>query len=167
MQLPTSKLKLLHNIRGSHRKFRIEAATIPAAQYRVTAIISQEPRLHTNAATVLVDLILWNTMILQLASDRTSGHSASFYTADSMVNRVERLSAVFQRRFEGSGLCDLESLLTKGQDRVIDCVEQHSDASLFDPSISPMMTLGRKIQFFTSTAYDDALLKLRQWKRII
>ena len=30
-----------------------------------------------------------------------------------------------------------------------------------------MKTLGRKIQFFTSTAYDDALSRLRQWKQVL
>ena len=167
MKLPTTKQELLDKVRASHRKLGVEAATIPASHYRHTAMIWQEPRLHTNAAMVLVDVIVWNTMILQFAHDRTPGPSASFYSPSAMAQRAERLSAGFQRRFAGRGLRELEAMLTEGQDRVLDCVAHHSNASLFDPALSPMKTLGRKIQFFTSTAYDDALSRLRQWKQVL
>ena len=91
MKLPTTKQELLDKVRASHRKLGVEAATIPASHYRHTAMIWQEPRLHTNAAMVLVDVIVWNTMILQFAHDRTPGPSASFYSPSAMAQRAERL----------------------------------------------------------------------------
>ena len=88
MKLPTTKQELLDKVRASHRKLGVEAATIPASHYRHTAMIWQEPRLHTNAAMVLVDVIVWNTMILQFAHDRTPGPSASFYSPSAMAQRA-------------------------------------------------------------------------------
>lgn len=42
------------------------------------------------------------------------------------------------------------------------CVAHHSNASLFNPAVSPMRPSGARPSFFTSTAYDDALSKLRR-----
>ena len=167
MKLPTTKQELLDKVRTSHRKLEEVTATVPADHYRRIAMIWQEQRHQTSAAMILVDVILWNTMILQLAHDQTPGPSASFFSADTMIKRAEGLSGMFQRRFANRDLCELETMLAEGQNRVLDIVAHHSDVRLFDPTTSPMQTLGRRIQFFTATAYDDALSKMRQWKQVM
>ena len=65
MKLPTTKQELLDKVRTSHRKLEEVTATVPADHYRRIAMIWQEQRHHTSAAMILVDVILWNTMILQ------------------------------------------------------------------------------------------------------
>ncbi|WP_176512826.1 ClbS/DfsB family four-helix bundle protein [Pseudomonas ceruminis] len=127
MKLPTTKQELLDKVRTSHRKLEVVTATVPADHYRHIAMIWQEQRRHTSAAMILVDVILWNTMILQLAHVHTPGPSASFFSADTMIKRAEGLSGMFQRRFANRDLCELETMLAEGQNRVLDIVAHHSD----------------------------------------
>lgn len=167
MKPAASRQELLHNIHARHRRFRVEIATIPAGHFRRTVCLWQDHGLHADAAMVLIDVILWNTMILQFANDLSSGPFASYYRADAMLSRVDRLSSSFQRRFAASSLHELEALTTVGQARIVDSVARHSESSLFDPSLGAIKTLGGKIQCFTCMAYADALSKLRRWKQVM
>lgn len=167
MKPPASRQELLCNIHARHRQFRLEIATIPASHFRQAVRLWPEHGLHADAAMVLTDVILWNTMILQFANDLSSGPLASYYRADAMLSRVDHLSSLFQRHFAASSLHELEALTMVGQARIVDSVARHSEASLFDPSVGPIKTLGGKIQCFTCMAYADALSKLRRWKQVM
>ncbi|WP_088138139.1 ClbS/DfsB family four-helix bundle protein [Achromobacter xylosoxidans] len=167
MKLPASRQELLRNICDRHRQFRIEAATIRASLYRKTAEVGHARRLHTDAATVLIDVMLWNTMILQLAAAGTRGAGAPYYSREAVLDRVGRLARPFRRDFTACTLHNLHELTRLGQERVVGCVARHSDAALFAPSGERAETLGGQLQIFTGMAYANALSKLRAWKQAV
>ena len=167
MKLPASRQELLRNIRDRHRQFRIETATIRASLYRKTAEVGHAHRVHIDAATVLIDVILWNTMILQFAAAGTREAGASYYSREAMLERVGRLAHAFRRDFTGRSLHDLHELIRLGQERVVSSVELHSEVALFAPSGGGAETLGGQLQIFTCMAYANALSKLRAWKQVV
>ncbi|WP_447917512.1 ClbS/DfsB family four-helix bundle protein [Achromobacter aegrifaciens] len=167
MKLPASRQELLRNLRDRHRQFRIEAATIRPSLYRKTAEVGQAHRMPIDAATVLVDVMLWNTMILQFAAAGTRAAGAPFYSREAMLDRVGRLAHAFQRDFTGSSLHNLHELTRLGQERVASCVACHSDAVLFAPAGGGAETLGGQLQIFTCMAYANALSQLRAWKQAV
>lgn len=141
----------------------MELATVPPGIRR--AFPERALLTNADAPMVMIDVILWNTMILQMANDPTP--TASFYQSDPMLMRVEHLKPVFQSRFSGNSHHELVRLTASGQERVLDCVACHSNATLFDPSVRSFETLGRRIQCFTSMAYADAFSRLRHWKLVM
>ncbi|WP_175173805.1 ClbS/DfsB family four-helix bundle protein [Achromobacter pestifer] len=163
MKLTTSRQELLRNIRARHRRFRVELATVPPSVRRVFP--EKARRENADASMVMIDVILWNTMILQMANDPTP--PVFFYQVDPMLRRAEHLSPVFQRRFAGTCHHELAQLTASGQERLLDCVARHSNTTLFDPSVRSFETLGRRIQCFTSMAYAEAFSRLRHWKLIM
>lgn len=167
MKLPASRQELLRNIRDRHRQFRIETVTIRASLYRKTAEVGHAHRMHIDAATVLIDVILWNTMILQFASAGARGAGASFYSREAMLDRFCRLAPGFRRDFTSSSLHNLHELTRLGQERVVSSVARHTDAALFAPSRAGAATLGGQLQILTCMAYANALSKLRAWKQAV
>lgn len=165
MTLLTPKQALLRTLHASHGRFQAAMMAIPPSRYRHAVAIPGPSRSHLSAATVLVDMIVWNTMILQLANDGTTGPTASFYGAAAMSNRVARLSLAFQRRFAADGLADLIALVQAGQQRIIDSVGQRCDAALSRQMPAAARTLGGLIEFHTATACSRALSLLRRWQR--
>lgn len=167
MKLPASRLELLCNLRDRHRRFRVAAATIPASLYRKTAEVGRDHLAPVDAATVLVDVMLWNTMILQFAAAGARGADAPFYRPEAMRNRFCRLVHAFRRDFTGSSLHSLHELMRSGQERVINCVASHSDATLFAPSGDGSGTLGGRLQILTHMVHANALSMLRAWKQAV
>lgn len=167
MKLPASRQELLRNLHDRHRQFRVEAATIRASLYRKTAEVGHTDRMPIDAATVLIDVILWNTMILQFAAAGTTGAGAPFYSREAMLDRFCRLTHPFRRDFTGSSLHKLHELTRLGQERVVSSVACHSNAALFAPAGGGAGTLGGQLQIVTCMAYANALSKLRAWKQAV
>ncbi len=167
MKLPASRQELLHNIHDRHRQFRIEAATIRASLYRKTAQVGHAHRMPIDAATVLIDVMLWNAMILQFAAVGTGSIGAQFYSREAMLDRFCRLAPSFRRDFTGSSLHKLHELTRLGQERVVSSVACHSNAALFAPAGGAAGTLGGQLQIVTCMAYANALSKLRAWKQAV
>jgi len=167
MKLPASRLELLRNISDRHRQFRIEAATIRASLYRKTAEVGHAHRMPIDAATVLIDMVLWNTMILQFVAAGPKGASAPYYCREAMLERVGRLAHPFRRDFASRSLHDLHELTRLGQERVVSSVALLSEAALFAPSDGGAETLGGRLQVYTCMAYANALSKLRAWKQVV
>jgi hypothetical protein len=167
MKLPASRQELLCNLRDRHRQFRVEAATIRASLYRRTAEVGHAYRMPIDAATVLVDLILWNTMILQFAAAGAGDAGSPFYSREAMLDRFCSLTHGFRRDFNGSSLHRLHELTRLGQERVVSSVARHTDAALFAPSGAGTGTLGGQLQILTCMAYANGLSKLRAWKQAV
>lgn len=167
MKLPASRQELLCNLRDRHRQFRIEAATIRASLYRKTAEAGHAHRMPIDAATVLIDVILWNTMILQFAATGARAAGAPFYSQAAMLDRFCGLAHAFRRDFARSSLHNLHELTRLGQERVVSSVALHSDTTLFTPSETGAGTLGGQLQILTCMAYANALSKLRTWKQAV
>lgn len=162
MAIPANKEELQIAIRTSYEKLKKELATIPVELTDIPDLDGHAKGTSMSIHNLLSYLVGWGELVLHWNNKRDNHEPVDFPETGYKWNELGKLAQKFYRDYQNNSF----ELLCQKSDAVVDnLVEQKSDNELYEVSWYEKWTLGRMIQFNTSSPYANARSRIRRWKK--
>lgn len=165
MAVPQSKQALLEAIRSNYQKLMQDLAHVSAARVHDAVMPGHVQGTVMGVADLIAYLIGWNLLVLKWCEASQRGEQVDFPETGFKWNELGRLA---QKFYADHAAQDYPSLLGQFEQvhaRILALVEGESDAALYGAPWYGKYTLGRMIQFNTSSPYANARARLRKCLR--
>ena len=165
MAVPQDKNELLRAIHANFDKLRRELAGVPADIAYGKTLDGHAKGTTMSVADLVAYLVGWNELVLKWLDRDAAGEPIDFPEAGYKWNELGRLAQKFYRDCEGVPFAQLVERLETAKDRIVALIEARSNDELYGRPWYEKWTMGRMIQFNTSSPYDNARGRLRRWKK--
>ena len=108
-------------------------------------------------------LVGWNELVLKWLNQDSANEPINFPETGFKWNELGRLAQKFYRDYEGIPYPQLIERLEAAKNRIVAMIEVRSNDDLYGRPWYDKWTMGRMIQFNTSSPYDNARGRLRKW----
>ncbi|WP_269434506.1 MULTISPECIES: ClbS/DfsB family four-helix bundle protein [Burkholderia] len=165
MAIPQTRQELLDAIRTTYEKLAADLAGVPPERAREATLEGHARGTRMSAADLVAYLIGWNQLVLKWCDASAHGRPVDFPDTGYKWNELGRLA---QKFYADHAHDDYPGLLHRFADvhaRIVSLVERETDESLYGARWYEKYTLGRMIQFNTSSPYANARARLRKWKK--
>ena len=165
MSVPTTKAALQHAIVTEYTKLKKELALIPQEQATVQTFDGHAQGTQMSLCDLLAYLIGWGELVLQWVDHKDHHLPVDFPETGYKWNELGKLAQKFYRDYEALDYLQLQEKLDQTVDALLALIERKSNAELYEVPWYTKWTLGRMIQFNTSSPYANARGRIRKWKK--
>lgn len=165
MAVPQNKDELLKAINGNFDKLRRELADVPDSVVRNKGLEGHAKGTMMSVSDLVAYLVGWNELVLKWLDRDASGQPIAFPEAGFKWNELGLLAQKFYRDYEAVPYQQLVERLEAAKHRIVTLIEARSNDELYGRPWYEKWTMGRMIQFNTSSPYDNARGRLRKWKK--
>lgn len=165
MAVPQNKDELLKAINGNFDKLRRELADVPDSVARNKGLEGHAKGTMMSVSDLVAYLVGWNELVLKWLDRDETGQPIDFPETGFKWNELGRLAQKFYHDYEAVPYPQLVERLDAAKGRIVTLVEARSNDELYGRPWYEKWTMGRMIQFNTSSPYDNARGRLRRWKR--
>ena len=167
MAVPQNKEELLHAIRTNYQKLNAEIAGISENQAQVPELEGHAKGTKMTVVNLLSYLCGWAALVLKWQERKELGLPVDFPETGYKWNELGKLAQKFYLDYEGESLETINRKLEQAVEQILNVVENKSNEALYGLPWYDKWTMGRMIQFNTSSPYANALGRIRKWKRQI
>jgi hypothetical protein len=165
MAVPQNKDELLKAINGNFDKLRKELAGVADNLVQDKTLEGHAKGTMMSVADLVAYLVGWNELVLKWLDRDALGQSIDFPEVGFKWNELGRLAQKFYLDYEAVPYQQLVERLEAARHRIVMLIEARSDEELYGRPWYEKWTMGRMIQFNTSSPYDNARGRLRKWKK--
>ena len=165
MAVPVNKEELQKAIETNYYKLKKELSTIPVELTTVTDLEGHAKDTIMSINNLVSYLIGWGELVLKWNRKKDNNVSVDFPETGYKWNELGKLAQKFYKDFEGIEFNTLCSKLDETVSKILNLIEQKSNAELYEVSWYEKWTLGRMIQFNTASPYTNARGRIRKWKK--
>ncbi len=165
MAVPQNKDELLKAINANFDKLRRELTDIPDNMVRNRSLDGHAKGTMMSSADLVAYLVGWNELVLKWLDLDAAGEPVDFPETGFQWNESGRLAQKFYRDYEAVPYPQLVERLDAAKNRIVSLIEARSNDELYGRPWYEKWTMGRMIQFNTSSPYDNARGRLRRWKK--
>lgn len=165
MTIPQSKAELLAAIDASYGKVLKAFEEVPAAQARDAVLEGHAKGTSMSVADLLAYLVGWNELVLKWIARDEAGQPIDFPETDFKWNELGRLAQKFYADYAALSYPQLLQRFAEAKAGIVGRIAARDDAALYGRPWCGKWTMGRMIQFNTSSPYDNARGRLRQWRK--
>lgn len=165
MAVPQSKAELLAAIDLSFGKLMQELGTVPADRLHVKTLEGHAKGTLMSVADLVAYLTGWNELVLKWLGRDEAGQEIDFPETGFKWNELGRLAGKFYADYQDLPYPRLCERLETAKQRLVSQIEARSDEALYGRPWYGKWTMGRMIQFNTSSPYTNARGRLRKWKK--
>jgi len=165
MAVPTNKPELLFAIDDAYRKLAQELASIPPGRTQEATLDGHSKGKQMSVHDLAAYLLGWGELVLKWHARRAADQPVEFPETGFKWNELGQLAEKFYLDHASLSYPDLLARLDDNKARIVGLIEGLSDADLYGAPWYDRWTLGRMIQFNTSSPYANARGRLRKWKR--
>ena len=165
MAVPQSKEALLTAIRTSYQKLKEEVEGISENQAQLPELEGHAKDTKMTVVNLLSYLCGWAELVLKWQGRKELGLPVDFPETGYKWNELGKLAQKFYKDYEGSGLAEISAKLEQAVQRILSVVEAKTNEDLYGVPWYDKWTMGRMIQFNTSSPYANARGRLRRWKK--
>lgn len=162
MPVPQSKAELLAAIQKEYRKLRVEIGKVPESEVLALSMDGHARGTRMSVHNLLAYLVGWNELVLKWHARWQAGEPVDFPETGYQWNQLGQLAQKFYQDYESLPFAELVQRLEMAKERIIQLIEQHEDNVLYGQPWYNQWTLGRMIQFNTSSPYANACGRLRK-----
>ncbi|MCJ8053283.1 ClbS/DfsB family four-helix bundle protein [Shinella curvata] len=105
----------------------------------------------------------WNELVLKWLERDAAGEPIDFPETGFQWNELGKLAQKFYRDYADVPYPALVARLEAAKGRIVEAIGRHDDAALYGRPWYGKWTMGRMIQFNTSSPYANARGRLRKW----
>ncbi|UQV46295.1 ClbS/DfsB family four-helix bundle protein [Janthinobacterium lividum] len=170
MAIPNSKQKLVEAITTTYGKLAQELARVPPALARDPVLEGQVAGTRMSVCDLLAYLVGWNELVLHWHAQLRDGkriEDIAFPAEGFTWNALGKLAQRFYADYAELSMEDLQQRLEQAKDQLLALIESHDDAQLYGQAWYTHYTMGRMIQFNTSSPYANARTRLRAWLKTL
>lgn len=165
MAIPTNKKALLTAIRTSSEKLTKELSTIPEALTTLKELEGHAKGTQMGINNLISYLIGWGELVLKWNRKKDNEEAVDFPETGYKWNELGKLAQKFYADYEHDDFATLTQKLNKTNEEILRLVESKPNKDLYEVSWYEKWTLGRMIQFNTSSPYANATARIRKWKK--
>lgn len=170
MAVPASKQALIDAIESSYAKLAQELERVPPALAYEPVLEGQVAGTRMSVCELLAYLVGWNELVLHWHAELRAGKridEIAFPAEGFTWNALGKLAQHFYACHAALGFAPLRVRLAEAKDALLALAKQHDDATLYGQSWYRHYTMGRMIQFNSSSPYANARTRLRAWLRTL
>ncbi|MGH2343300.1 ClbS/DfsB family four-helix bundle protein [Segnochrobactraceae bacterium EtOH-i3] len=165
MAVPQNKDELLKAINANFDNLRRELTDIPDTMVRSRSLEGHAKGTMMSVADLVAYLVGWNELVLKWLDRNDTGQPIDFPETGFKWNELGLLAQKFYRDYEAVPYQQLVERLDAAKHRIVTLIEARSNDDLYVRPWYEKWTMGRMIQFNTSSPYDNARGRLRKWKK--
>ena len=165
MAVPQNKAELLSAIQKEYKKLSNEIELIPAGCALSKSMEGHAKGSMMSPHNLISYLVGWNELVLKWHVKMESGEKIDFPDAGFKWNELGLLAGKFYKDYGAIPFDDLIVRLNSVKDKIVELVESHDDFELYGQPWYEKYTMGRMIQFNTSSPYANACGRLRKWRK--
>ena len=163
MAVPQTKDELLAAITLEFGKLRKALDDIPEGTVHTRTMEGHAKGTMMSPFDLVAYLTGWNELVLKWLDRDAAGVPVNFPEAGFKWNELGRLAQKFYRDCEDVPYPALVARLEAAEARIVGTIEGKDDAALYGRGWYEKWTMGRMIQFNTSSPYANARGRLRKW----
>lgn len=164
MAVPQNKQELLGAINTTFDKLLIDLKSVPEAEAFIVSLEGHAKDSQMSVANLVAYLIGWNELVLKWLDHDRDGQSTDFPETGFKWNELGRLAQKFYADYAELDYPTLLARLEQAKSRIAAEVEARDNEQLYGREWYTKWTMGRMIQFNTSSPYANARVRLRQWR---
>lgn len=165
MTIPQNKAELLSAINSGYDKLAQDLATIPEHLTTDEKLEGHAKGSMMSVRDLVSYLIGWNELVLKWHARKRAGETVDFPETGFKWNELGKLAQKFYGDYADLPFPALLERLADAKARITVLVEGYSDTELYGSPWYEKYTMGRMIQFNTSSPYANARGRLRKWKK--
>ncbi len=163
MPVPASKRKLLEAIETNYARLVLDLSRVTPEQVWSRTMPGHAKGTMISVHDLVAYLIGWNELVLKWCECRDQGLAVDFPETGFKWNELGALANKFYHDYEMLSFDALLLRLEAAKNALVALVEARTDAELYGAPWYEKYTLGRMIQFNTSSPYANARGRLRKW----
>ena len=167
MAVPQNKEELLSAIRTTYQKLKEEIENISENQAQTPELEGHAKGTKMTVVNLLSYLCGWAELVLKWQERKELDLPVDFPETGYKWNELGKLAQKFYKDYEGDNLETISGKLEQVVQRILSVVEGKSNESLYGLAWYDKWTMGRMIQFNTSSPYTNARGRIRKWKKEI
>jgi len=163
MAVPQSKTELLSAIEVNFDKLMTDLRAVPLDLADDCGLDGHAAGTRMSIANLVSYLIGWNELVLKWLDRDKAGLTVDFPETGFKWSELGRLAQKFYRDYEALPYPALLQRLEAAKERIVSEIESRSDDTLYGRDWRDgKWTMGRMIQFNTSSPYANARARLRK-----
>lgn len=166
MAIPKNKLELTKAITDNYTKLLVALKTIPSDLTSVKSLDGHAKNTLMSIKDLLAYLIGWGQLVLKWNHHKANGQQVDFPETGFKWNELGLLAQHFYKNHENDNLETLLEKLDQTVTQILSLIANKTNEELYGIAWHEKWTLGRMIQFNTSSPYKNALGRIRKWKKL-
>jgi len=166
MAVPQHKAELQAAIQTNYDKFRKELSSITPETAELRELEGHAKETLMSVNNLLSYLIGWGQLVLKWVDKTTQGLPVDFPETGYQWNQLGKLAQKFYADYQHEDFINLQQLLDQTVADLQDMIAEKSNEELYNIEWYGKWTLGRMIQFNTSSPYANARGRIRKWKKL-
>jgi hypothetical protein len=163
MTVPANKDELLRAINTNFERLIRDLRSVPLSMVGECDMEGHSKGTQMSIANLVAYLIGWNELVLKWLDRDAAGEANDFPETDFKWNELGRLAQKFYRDYENLHYPELIERLEAAKARIVSLIEARSNDDLYGRPWYERWTMGRMIQFNTSSPYVNARGRVRKW----
>ncbi len=165
MAVPINKKELQKAIISNYTKLKKELLTIPFEKTSINELEGHSKGTLMNINNLISYLVGWGELVIKWNEKKDNNEAVDFPETGYKWNELGKLAQKFYEDFKDDDFNSLIIKLDKTVETILLLIENKSNKELYEVTWYEKWTLGRMIQFNTSSAYLNAKNRIRKWKK--
>ncbi|WP_418186499.1 ClbS/DfsB family four-helix bundle protein [Aliarcobacter lanthieri] len=164
MAVPTNKEELLIAINTNYIKLKKELNNIPIEKTNIKELEGHSKNTLMSIKNLISYLIGWGELVLKWDRKRQNNQQVDFPETGYKWNQLGKLAQKFYEDYQYDDFNTLIIKLDNVVENILLLIQNKSNKELYEVNWYEKWTLGRMIQFNTSSPYTNAKARIRKWK---
>lgn len=165
MAIPQNKDELIGEIESSYHKLQTELKCVPDNLTESKSIEGHTKGNEMSVCNLVAYLIGWGNLVLKWHKIKEKGKEPNFPETDYEWNELGKLAQKFYADYEDNDYQTLLKKYDKVVKEILNLIKKHDNKTLYESLWYEKYTMGRMIQFNTSSPYKNAYTRIRKWKK--
>ncbi len=165
MAVPANKEELILAITVNYKKLKNELITIPQELTSNKELEGHAKETFMSICDLAAYLLGWGKLVLKWNEKKSRNEPVDFPETGYKWNELGKLAQKFYSDYQDQNFNTLIENLDKTVDDILSLIKTKSNKELYEISWYEKWTLGRMIQFNTSSPYTNARGRIRKWKK--
>ncbi|WP_419768668.1 ClbS/DfsB family four-helix bundle protein [Arcobacter sp.] len=164
MPIPQNKDELLNAIKDSFSKLHKDYENIPNDLTRIDKVEGNVKNTQISVCDTLSYLIGWSQLVLKWYDKKSKNEQIDFPETNYKWNELGKLAQKFYADYVNWSFQDLLNEHKKVNNDILNLIDSLSNDELYQVNWYKQYTLGRMIQFNTSSPNQNVRKKIRNFK---
>lgn len=165
MAVPINKEELQEAIISNYTKLKKELLTIAFEKTSINELEGHSKGTLMSINNLISYLVGWGELVIKWNEKKDNNEAVDFPETGYKWNELGKLAQKFYEDFKNDNFNSLIIKLDKTVETILLLIENKSNKELYDVTWYEKWTLGRMIQFNTSSAYLNGKNRIRKWKK--
>lgn len=165
MAVPINKEELQEAIISNYTKLKKELLSIAFEKTSINELEGHSKGTLMSINNLISYLVGWGELVIKWNEKKDNNEAVDFPETGYKWNELGKLAQKFYEDFKNDDFNSLIIKLDKTVETILLLIENKSNKELYDVTWYEKWTLGRMIQFNTSSAYLNGKNRIRKWKK--